>query len=85
MIVLRFPTPIQNFTDLCSIANISLMVFDKEFHGYYLHGMSPSGTSEGSIGELKRALELEAKGSDFLPYKILYQFRNCKRTWFVSK
>lgn len=62
LIVLRYPTPIQNFTDLCSIANVSLMVFDKQFHGYYLHGMSPSGSSEGSIGELKRALELESKG-----------------------
>jgi len=63
LIVLRFPTPVQEFTDLCSIANVSLMVFDKEFHGYYVHGMSPSGSAEGSIGELKRALELESKGT----------------------
>lgn len=62
IITLRFPTPIQQFTDLCAIANISLFVFDKQYHGYYLHGMSPSGQAEGSISELKRALELESKG-----------------------
>jgi len=66
LIVLRFPTPVQEFTDLCSIANVSLMVFDKEFHGYYVHGMSPSGSAEGSIGELKRALELESKGNQLI-------------------
>jgi len=65
LIVLRFPTPVQEFTDLCSIANISIIVFDKQFHGYYLHGMAPSGQAEGSIGELKRSLELESKGIDY--------------------
>ena len=63
LIVLRFPTPVQEFTDLCSIDNISIIVFDKQFHGYYLHGMAPSGQAEGSIGELKRSLELESKGT----------------------
>jgi len=66
LIILRFPTPVQEFTDLCSIANISIIVFDKQFHGYYLHGMAPSGQAEGSIGELKRSLELESKGKIYM-------------------
>lgn len=59
---LKLPSSIQEFTDLCTIANISIFFFDKQFHGYYLHGMAPSGQSEGSISELKRYLDLESKG-----------------------
>jgi meckelin len=37
------PLPYEDFVDLCCISNISLMIFDQERHGYYLHGMNPLG------------------------------------------
>lgn len=57
-----FPTDVQNFTDLCSVSNISIFVLDQSLHGYYIHGVSPTGTADGSIDELRKALELEASG-----------------------
>jgi meckelin len=50
-----FPTVAKNmpmkhteFTDLCSITNISVLMFDESFHGYYVHGRSPYGQAEVS-------------------------------------
>lgn len=34
-----FPMKIKEFTDLCTVANISLFILDHDLHGYYLHGM----------------------------------------------
>ena len=71
------PTCAQNFTDLCSFANISLFIFDGFQHGilflvkcnifyfhkgYYIHGIASGGASEGSIDFLKAGLETESKG-----------------------
>jgi len=42
------PYKIQDFVDLCCVANISILVFDESLHGYYIHGESPSGHAEGS-------------------------------------
>jgi len=61
-ISLWVPTPIQDFTDLCSISNISIFILDDNYHGYYVHGQSPSGQSEGSAEDLRRFLETESKG-----------------------
>lgn len=55
--VIKFPTPLQNFTDLCSVANISLFIFDSFCHGYYVHGINPVGSSEGTIEDLKTAFK----------------------------
>jgi meckelin len=49
--VIRFLPPIKGmfpqkhieFVDLCSICNISILMFDESFHGYYIHGRSPYG------------------------------------------
>ena len=57
-----FPTDVQNFTDLCSVANISVFILDQSLHGYYIHGVSPTGQSDGSIDDLRKALALEASG-----------------------
>lgn len=48
--------------DLCSIANISIYILDENVHGYYIHGMSPQGVSEGTFEELKRGFNAESKG-----------------------
>jgi len=48
------PLKIEEFTDLCSIANISIFSLDQEIHGYYIHGKTPSGYSEGNMVHIKR-------------------------------
>ena len=50
------------FTDLCSITNISVLMFDESFHGYYIHGRSPYGQAEVSTEMLNLALEFESSG-----------------------
>ncbi|EGR34301.1 transmembrane protein isoform cra_b, putative [Ichthyophthirius multifiliis] len=64
MIIIWVPTQIQNFTDLCSVANISIFIMDEQLHGYYLHGKSASGCSEGNSNWLKQSLDREAKSSN---------------------
>lgn len=29
---------LQGFVDLCSVANISLLIFTDDYYGYYIHG-----------------------------------------------
>ena len=52
----------EEFVDLCSITNMSVLMFDESFHGYYIHGRSPYGQAEISTEKLKKALEFEASG-----------------------
>ena len=58
----NFPMKHDEFTDLCSIANISVLMFDETYHGYYIHGRSPYGQAEVSIEMLKLALDFEESG-----------------------
>lgn len=58
----RVPMQHEEFQDLCSMANCSLLIFDESFHGYYIHGRSPYGQAEISAEKLKLALEFEASG-----------------------
>jgi len=39
----KLPMKHLEFIDLCSMTNISMMIFDESFHGYYIHGRSPYG------------------------------------------
>jgi meckelin len=57
-----FPLKTEEFTDLCSVTNISVMIFDDSFGGYYIHGRSPYGFTEISTEKLRRSLEQEARG-----------------------
>ena len=50
------------FVDMCSILNISMIMFDESYKGYYIHGKSPYGQAEISTTQLKIALEFEASG-----------------------
>lgn len=56
------PNAVQDFVDLCSVANVSLFILDETLHGYYIHGKAPGGTAEISAEELEMALEVESKG-----------------------
>lgn len=33
-----FPLPYQILRDLCCVSNLSLFIFDQQYHGYYIHG-----------------------------------------------
>lgn len=57
-----FPLPYQNFVDLCSIANISVFIFDQRIHGYYIHGESTGGQADVSTRDLKENLDNETMG-----------------------
>lgn len=57
-----FPLPYEEFTDLCSISNISVLMFDSEYKGYYIHGRSPYGQSEVASSELVKSIEFEMTG-----------------------
>lgn len=37
---------INSFVDLCTLSNISLVMLDEHFHGYYIHGKAPWGSSD---------------------------------------
>lgn len=62
LIKIWFPLPHEEFTDLCAISNISVLMFDNEFKGYYIHGRSPYGQSEVSSSDLIKSLEYEMTG-----------------------
>jgi meckelin len=61
-VTLWFPSSVQTFTDLCSFANISIFLLDDVQHGYYIHGISPGGSAEGSVEYLRMCLDQEGKG-----------------------
>ena len=57
-----FPLKTEEFTDLCAVTNISVLLFDDSFGGYYIHGRSPNGYTEISSEKLRRHLVQEARG-----------------------
>lgn len=52
----------QEFIDLCSVSNISVLMMDQYYHGYYIHGKAPWGRSDLVMRELKEKLDSEAEG-----------------------
>ena len=56
------PPSYVDFVDLCSVANISVMLFNDSFQGYYIHGKSPLGAADVSSEKLRLNLEAEAQG-----------------------
>ena len=59
IVIFKIATPAMNFVDLCSIANISIFIFESFAHGYYIHGLNTVGTSEGTVEDLKEVLTKE--------------------------
>lgn len=55
-----FGNPFYNFLDLCSNANISIMLMESSSHGYYVHGRYIHSHSDVTMGELSKNLEYEA-------------------------
>lgn len=52
-----WPLPEEEFIDLCCLSNLSIFIFDHGIHGYYIHGMSPLGKSEGSLEYIESIFE----------------------------
>lgn len=59
LISFRDPPDYINFQDLCSVANISVLMFNDSYRGYYVHGKSPTGSADLSSENLCLALEQE--------------------------
>lgn len=53
------PLKTECFVDLCSVTNISVLMFDETYQGYYIHGVSPYGYSEISAEKLRKSLKFE--------------------------
>ncbi|EGR33461.1 meckel syndrome type 3 protein mekelin, putative [Ichthyophthirius multifiliis] len=66
LIKIWFPYNIQDFTDFCSVANISIFIFDDYLHGYYVHGQSPDKYAEGNALWLMQCLGDDIGHGDFL-------------------
>lgn len=56
------PPSYVDFVDLCSVANISILIFNDNYQGYYIHGKSPMGAADVSSEKLRLNLEAEANG-----------------------
>jgi meckelin len=52
---LAFGSDTRDFVDLCSLTNISVLIMDEPYHGWYIHGAAPRG--EGDVSEA-RILEI---------------------------
>ena len=48
------PTPTTEFLDLCSVANVSVLILQDSLRGYYIHGQSPLGKADTTLQELIR-------------------------------
>ncbi|CAF4828802.1 unnamed protein product [Rotaria sp. Silwood1] len=51
---------ILNFIDLCSVSNISVFILTDDQYGYYIHGLSPHGTTDVNMKEMIMNLERES-------------------------
>lgn len=49
-------TAVTGFVDLCTLANVSLLMFDEQAHGFYLHAQAPWGASDIPLVDLSREL-----------------------------
>jgi meckelin len=57
-----FDDPAGTYVDLLSLSNLSLIVLDQRYHGYYLHGRSVHCNADTSMGELIKQLQSEQDG-----------------------
>ena len=62
IIQLWVPTPSTEFLDLCSVANVSVLILQESLRGYYIHGQSPLGKADTTLQELIKFLEEEGRG-----------------------
>lgn len=63
LIALKYPPAYVEFVDLCAVANISVIMFNEDLNGWYIHGKSPSGAADVSAERLRLNLEAESQGN----------------------
>ena len=61
--IIAFPKKTSEFIDLCVVSNISVLILDDLFHGYYINGQCPSGKSDVPLEKLAEMLEDESQGN----------------------
>ena len=54
-----FGDPFGDFIDLCSMANISVMIFQSKLFGHYIHGRSVHGRSDTDMLEMHEQFKRE--------------------------
>ena len=47
---------LRQFTDLCSVSNISVFIMPHKLFGYYIHGHSVHGHADTNMREMNRNL-----------------------------
>ena len=52
---------ILNFIDLCSLCNISVFILKDDQYGYYIHGRSPTGTTDVNMKDMRDRLKREVE------------------------
>jgi len=57
-----YTSQINKFKDLCTFANISIIMLDEHARGFYLHGKVPWSTSDIPLDWLQKELQDEANG-----------------------
>ena len=51
--------PVQNFVDLCSMCNVSVIILSHDWFGYYIHGRTVHGFGDMSLKEMHECLKRE--------------------------
>ncbi|XP_028416781.1 LOW QUALITY PROTEIN: meckelin-like [Dendronephthya gigantea] len=51
--------PFGDFTDLCSMANVSVLIFQNKLYGHYIHGRSVHGRSDTDMLEMHEQFKRE--------------------------
>ena len=62
LVQIWIPTKKTEFLDLCSVANVSVLILQDSLRGYYIHGQSPLGVADTTLQQLIQFLEEEGKG-----------------------
>lgn len=60
---IKDPHDFVDFVDLCSVANISVIIFNEKLRGHYIHGKSPCGSADVASQKLRMNLITEANGN----------------------
>lgn len=54
---------VASFVDLCTLANVSLLLFDEYAHGFYIHAKAPWGASDVPLDCLQEEIKDEILGN----------------------
>jgi meckelin len=74
---------LNQYTDILSLSNISLLIFDEYCHGYYIHGRSVHSTADTDMEELNNCLQREA--ADMVPRRGFADTNQQSFEIFVTK